>query len=377
MASRSHPDKMNPQIYEEAGDWLVRNREQDLDEAAKRAFDLWLRSSPEHIRAYLELTALWEDVGQVKASSAAAELIEGARSEGNVVHLEDDRRPALTGALDDRAPASHAKIRSRGLRRPVALAASLAVLCSAVALAAWMGRDPRYSTGVAEQRLIVLADGSTVELNARSRIRIRYSEHQRSVELLEGQALFDVAKDPARPFIVSADRARVRAVGTQFDVQRRRADTVVTVLEGRVAVAPTSAVLESHGARAGSRADSESRAGRSARVPDRPEPILLSAGQQLTVTQERISAPLEANVEAVTAWTRRRFVFNDSPLTHVADEFNRFNARRLVIDDHELESFRISGVFSSSDLELLLRFLRTQPDIEVVETDQVIRISRK
>ncbi len=79
-----------------------------------------------------------------------------------------------------------------------------------------------YATGIGEQRSIVLADGSTVDLNSRSKIRIRFSSERRGVELIEGQALFKVAKDHARPFVVDSDGTRVRAVGTQFDVYRKR-----------------------------------------------------------------------------------------------------------------------------------------------------------
>src|SRR5205823_2531257 len=91
------------------------------------------------------------------------------------------------------------------------------------------------------ERSIALPDGSLIELNARSSVRVRFTSNERAVELFEGQALFRVAKDPARPFIVSSDGKRVRAVGTQFDVYRKKASTTVTVLEGRVTVGRAAA----------------------------------------------------------------------------------------------------------------------------------------
>jgi transmembrane sensor len=106
--------------------------------------------------------------------------------------------------------------------------------------------------------------------------------------------------------------------------------------------------------------------------------IFLAAGEQVTVTPAATAAasPKRANVAAATAWTRRSLVFDSSPLTEVAQEFNRYNTRPLVIDT-QLAEFHVSGVFSSVEPSLLLRFLRGQPELSVEETDREVRISRK
>src|SRR5262249_53251968 len=122
------------------------------------------------------------------------------------------------------------------LSSPYLKAASFVIVCLAAAAAYWWAGNPVYSTDIGEQRTIALKDGSRVELNARSKIKVLYSKERRSIELIEGQALFSVAKDPTRPFVVSSGNARVRAVGTQFDLYRKPVGTVVTVVEGRVAV---------------------------------------------------------------------------------------------------------------------------------------------
>jgi hypothetical protein len=102
-----------------------------------------------------------------------------------------------------------------------------------------------YATGIGEQRTVTLSDGSTVELNSQSRLRVAFHPHERDVELLEGQALFHVAHDRTRPFLVQSEGAKVRAVGTQFDVYRKSDGTVITVVEGRVAVMPESSWVNS------------------------------------------------------------------------------------------------------------------------------------
>jgi len=389
---------MNTQIYEEASDWIVKNREGDLDVQEKKQFDAWLRESPQHLRAYLEMSAVWEDVGSLEPSlnASADELIACARAEENIVPLGS-------------APSLRTRVTSETIRRKrttplrkVALYYALAASALLTLAGTWLcGQRNTYSTAVGEQRSIVLNDGSSVELNSRSRIRVRFSAAERDVDLIEGQALFRVAKNPLRPFIVSADGTHVRAVGTQFDVYRKTYGTVVTVVEGKVAVfgepylpsrtfnagkgsagvpfssrnqgastLPLQGTAEGRGPRTGTGEALPSDSANGA--------IFLAAGEQVTVTPATAApSPKRANLAAATAWTERSLVFDSSPLIEVAEEFNRYNTRQLVIKDPELADIHVSGVFSSVEPTLLLRFLRAQPELAVEETDREIRISKK
>jgi transmembrane sensor len=205
-------------------------------------------------------------------------------------------------------------------------------------------------------------DGSTIELNALSTIRVRLSKNTREIDLREGQALFHVAKDQARPFIVRSDGTTVRAVGTQFDVYRKRSGTVVTVLEGRVAVAESNLAVPVLN-----------------RDLPAQAPIFLVAGQQVTLptndSAKEEPKPRRADVAAATAWVQKRLIFEETPLVEVAEEFNRYSTRRLVIADRELRSMGISGVYSSTDPDSLLGFLRAQPNIQLSETDKEVRVA--
>ena len=357
---------MNSQIYEDASEWVVKHRETDLNANEKVRFDAWLRESPQHVRAYLEISAVWEDVASIdpNLNVGADELIARARAEGNVVSLESSAHPVT----ETSRPQGKAPILRRG-RVYFGLAASLVLAIAGI----WLYQQRYvYSTAIGEKRSIVLSDGSTVELNSRSRIRVRYSDAERDIELIEGQALFEVAKNPQRPFVVNAHGTRIRAVGTQFDVYMKPSGTVVTVVEGKVSVmgAPHGPILG-----VSARASQEAPA-----VADPAKgTIFLAAGEQVTVvpTTDFSALPRRTNVEAATAWTQRRLVFDFSPLTEVAQEFNRYNARPLIIEDPQLAEFHVSGVFSSLEPSLLIRFLRAQPELTVEETDQSIRISRK
>jgi transmembrane sensor len=265
-------------------------------------------------------------------------------------------------------------------RRWLALVASVVILLAGLA-AGWSqyGRAT-YSTGVGEQRSIAMRDGSTVELNSQSRVRIRLDDKQRTIELLRGQALFRVAKDSARPFVVRADNTAVRAVGTVFDVYRKNVGTIVTVVEGRVSVIPEKMVVPA--TRIEDRPDqSRTREANPVQqiipresVDRRPGELLLSAGEQLVVSRATSADPKRVNVSAATAWTRRELVFEFAPLTEVAAEFNRYNERKLVVESEKLRAFKISAVFRSTDSGSLVRYLEKMSGVRIEESEDTVRI---
>lgn len=384
MESRT-PSKWNPQIYQTACDWFVEFRTGEPSDAARRSFLAWLQESPAHMGAYLEVTALWnesEAVDGVKEKWPLEALVEQARMEpDNIVPLAplsvvEPRGEVRVASAISRSPHARRMARRWSVRH-VAFAAVLLLMFSSMLTWLYLQRDT-YGTGIGEQRLLTLADGSTVQLNARSQLRIRFSEHERKVELIRGQALFEVAKNPDRPFIVTSDGTRVRAVGTQFDVYKKNSGVVVTVVEGRVVVIPESsraalARSAQSSDSADTRAESQVAAGAG---PGSEARVLLSAGEQLTVTPKVVRKHEHANVAGATAWTQRQLVFESTPLADVVEEFNRYNERQLVIRDPALNEFQIDGVFSSTAPASLIKFLRSRPEIRVIERDAEIVIEK-
>jgi transmembrane sensor len=359
----------NDPIMDEAADWIATLRAGDDSSAAREQFASWLCRSPEHVRAYLALAGLWSELAGVDRSRTidVQALVRHAMSAVNVVAL-GDRQQLEDTPPGDAHEAGRAHMRSRLYRLAAAV---LLVVGLAVGGMLWQSyRYPTYTAAVGEQRSITLSDGSIVELNSRSRVRVRFSPAQRAIDLLEGQGLFRVAHNPARPFIVRSGAVQVRAVGTQFDVYRKSTGTVVTVLEGKVEVTGTvQASMDFSAEETG-----ETRAGA---ATDLGSALNLAAGEQVTVGPRRAAAPRAVNVEAATAWTQRQLVFDSATLREVADEFNRYNRRQLVVADPALEGVLINGVFSSTDPQPLLRFLRAQSDLLVQESADEVRIVRR
>ncbi|HEY6455014.1 MAG TPA: FecR domain-containing protein [Steroidobacteraceae bacterium] len=348
---------MNSQIREAAAHWLVEFQNDSPDVATRRRFAAWLRTSPEHISAYLSVLALWEDAQHYDPQHQLDidVLVARARADRTITDLRTD--DCADGVADTpvpegrklRASISRKTILRRLLRPRTAAAVFLSLVVNCVAI--WIAMDSRnvaHTTQVAEQSAVVLTDGSRVDLDALSSLRVNFTSHERTVELLSGQAMFRVTKDANRPFVVRVGDERYRAVGTQFDVNRTTIGTVLTVVEGRVAVLPPS--------------------GPGARV---------DAGQQATIRRDKITVPQAVDTAAVTGWTRRLLIFASTPLPVAAEEFNRFNSRRLVIASPELVDFHVSGTYGAFDPDALadfVLFLRRQPGIEVLEKDNQITV---
>jgi transmembrane sensor len=289
-------------------------------------------------------------------------MIARARGEGGgeVIELHAGVPAAVREPRDPRAPQPQAlqaqrvqDFEPRRVPRRALLAAAALALLTVGTVLYWSDIfSDSYTTGIGEQRTLQLADGSTVELNALSKIQVHLTQHQRDVVLLDGQALFRVAKDKQRPFVVHVGDERVRAVGTEFDVYKKKVATVVTVVEGRVEAYDQS--------------DNDAGA-----------PTLLSAGEQLTVVPHTAAKPAATDTIAATAWVQKRLMFEETPLSEVAEEFNRYNRRPLTIDDRELRRVKISGVYSSTDPASLINFLRSQNSMQIIETENQVRLVRR
>lgn len=350
---------MNAQIREEAARWLIEFRTEEPDATARQEFAAWLRASPENVEEYLRLTAVWEEGGQAPRLSQPdlEELIRLAcAGNADVVDLTSAQTTA-SGAHEAHRATAHRYLM-------VAAAASIAI---AVTIAAWFlqTRDRVYATELGEQRTIALADGSTVELNALSSIRVHVTQTERRVDLVSGQALFRVIHDAARPFLVRSGAVNVRDLGTEFDVARGVSGTTVTVLAGRVAVQPLEPTPGAGSATPGSAVE-------------------LIAGEQLTVAPRSTSRapprPQKANLAVATGWTQQQLVFDSTPLAQAAEEFNRFNARPIHVEAAGLEDFHVSGTFPARDpasLSRFILFLREQPGIQVHESGDEILVRQK
>jgi transmembrane sensor len=370
------------EIAEDAADWFGRLETGEPSEAIRIEFVRWLTRSPVHIEEFLRVSALHHALSrELKTGSQwlAGVLAEAGAADRNVVRMEDFR-PTSRFEQNEKAP------RRRFLRRVAAVvlaAAALAALVSVTGFPGLPGRAERFTTAVGEQRRVVLADGSGVLLNTDTEVRVRMSRALRLVELVRGEAIFDVEKDPGRPLRVISGNVAVQAVGTRFVVYRQHQGTVVTVVEGKVLVSPAGRAIASSGP---SPAGTPEESGRPspAAAPGTAHradgPVGLDAGQKLTVAADgTIAEPASADVEAATSWARGRLVFDSETLDTVVAELNRYNVGQMVIAEAALRDRRITGVFKIGDPDSFLALLSDLDDVNVerrADGSRLIRLAR-
>jgi transmembrane sensor len=246
-----------------------------------------------------------------------------------------------------------------------------------------------YVSGVGERRVIHLEDGSTVTMNTRSRLRVWLTPRARDIELLSGEALFAVVHDAHRPFRVHVGHTVVEAVGTEFSVYRGQHGTKVSVVEGRVRIfayqGPARLILNPN-------AVAWTNVGASD-FERPPPPIPVSAGEEAQVSSEGGgSAEFDVDVErqAVTqeqlahhlAWVNGQLIFENATLAETITEFNRYNRRKLEIDDPALARIHLGGAFTSTNVDEFIVELNALFGISAVPVDdagfgtQVIRLRR-
>jgi transmembrane sensor len=286
----------------EAASWAVRLDGGPLRADEQRALDEWLARDPRHHGALIRARAHWADLERLGALA------------GSRAHLEEP-----------------AGLRRFNRRRLLTAGVGAGVVAAAGAVwLTWRHCRDRYRTDVGEMRRIALADGSTLVLNTASEVAVSLESERRVLNLVRGEALFEVARDPARPFIVDVSDVQVRAVGTVFAVRLRGAEVDVTVSEGAVELAHA--------------------------LPE----IWRSDVQTIVANERSVIAPTQrAQVEKLSptvvqrrlAWLDGRVAFDGETLSQAVAEVNRHSRRQIVVDDSDLNNQPIVGIFRATDAE--------------------------
>lgn len=293
-------------VRDDAARWFVRLQEPAIEADEQQRFDAWLNEHPQHRDEFQLLQGLW----------SAADLLSAPRLK----------------ALAETPP-------NRRQRRPLlryAVAAS--VLAVALGLGLFSGLNhpggyrAEFATALGERKHVALPDGSVIDLNSRSRLQVRFEQDRRLIELSEGEAMFSVAHDTSRPFVVEAGSGKVTVTGTRFDVRRDVAQTRVAVEQGTVKVQGRDAADDQF--------------------------ISLSAGLGTHVdAQGQVAAAYAVNPAELTAWRSGKLVFNNASLSEVAAEVSRYREKPLTVTNPAVASLRLTSVFKSDNTDALLKAL--------------------
>jgi transmembrane sensor len=336
----------------EAADWFARLQAGDMERAEREQFVEWLRESHVHVAEMLRVAQIH---GALERFQRWVHISSGPKTDAdNVVQLP----PPQDSHLTQWPPSGHTRRMGTRLTLFAVAATVLLTIASIVLLPTIRGQVIETERG--ERREVVLADGSLVQVDPETRLRVKYSDSVRRVFLERGRALFHVSKNPFRPFMVQADDTTVRAVGTVFGVEQLLKGVVVTVAEGKVAVFEASPAMSSSGKVVQGPILTSTQTHAAGEV-------LLSANQQVMVQNSGSAEPVrQIDSQRALAWAQGRLIFQNDQLGQAIAEFNRYNHVQLTVADPELAAKPVSGVFNAAEPEAFIAFLQSVTNVEIV-----------
>jgi len=297
-----HRKKFNTQLEEDAAHWFLRLQEEDVEPADIEGALLWQNQSPAHRTAFARVEKMWR----------LAEKLPIADETHTSSHRWNSLR-VLAAAL---------------LPVMVAVSAAIALIPHPAPIVS------HYATLIGETKTIILSDKSRIVLSAASNATVTFTQGERRVFLAAGEALFDVAKDKDRPFIVESGGAQTRDYGTVFDVHRQLNSIIVTVAEGIVQVQPMAAEKQS--------------------VPA----ARLGAGHQVRYSeQDGIGPIVQVPADRAMAWQEGRLIFNDCSLRDALNDLGRYSAKPILLTNPEIGDLKVTGVVEANRIEEWLRGL--------------------
>lgn len=348
------PQQEQLTVREQAAWWIT-----ELQEATpetERRFADWLKQSPRHVEEFLFFDTLWQQLDGVDQTHGIDVERIIAQAGGRVAVAKVTPFSRISG-LFQATGVPHA--RSRVRRTGILAAVAAGVVLSIFSTWAWLSARDTYATTVGEQRAVKLDDGSFIYLNTQSQVEVGYTARERNIRLLAGEALFSVQHDASRPFRVHSGDTVVQAVGTQFNVYRRKDQTTVSVVEGTVQISGEPPVARSPAATAQLTPNGST-----------TPPLRVTAGEQADITTNgRAEKRPKGDIEKAIAWRTRRLVFRSESLADVADQFNRYNAVKIRVEGSAVRNRKLIGTFNADDPTSLAKFLAGESDLRVRELD--------
>jgi transmembrane sensor len=338
-------------ISDVAARWAVRVDAGALSDAEVLDLETWLNADSRHRGAYVRACAQWEDLDRLSVLNGPI----GSTDEGSNDRSRGTYHNALRGFAAE----------GRMSRRQMLGATAASIAAIGISLL-WVIRNgtERYSSGIGEVRRIPLADGSTLLLNTNSEVTVDLSKTLRSIQLERGEAVFEVAHDKSRPFVVRANNTVVRAVGTAFAVRLDAVQVDVTVTEGVVEISDTGPMAN----------------------PDASTSTLPAFGTRRVVAHERalvartktqaieVFPIASASTERRLAWREGMLSFDGETLGEAVAEINRHNHRQIIIDDPILSKRPVVGVFGTTDLDGFAAAAAAALQARVVSDGNVLRL---
>jgi len=321
----SHASATADAVQAEAGAWIARRDEGSWRDTDQAELDAWLAQSTAHMIAFVRLEDMWKRADRLKALVPRA----GA-GKGTLRHL-------VPGTL---------------VWKSVAAAAVVASVGTAALLYQSRPTEAMYATAIGGHKLLKLADGSSIDLNTDTRLRLSVSANRVTAKLDRGEVFFRVKHDPHRLFVVLAGRHRVTDLGTEFVVRSEPNRLEVALIEGRAKLDAPDGRMQT--------------------------PVLLTPGDEITVANNLITTTKKSSrrLDEEFGWRRGMLTFENTPLADVVAEFNRYGGRKIIVADQETARIPLSASFPTDGAQSFLELAKAMLKVKIEQHGDEIVISR-
>ncbi len=298
-AGKSCSTAENTVLTEEAASWFLRMQQSDGNDTEQKAFEAWLSQSSAHRVEYQQYARLWH----------------------NLDYLERKPQKKFSAAV-----------------------AGLLVSVFLFGAVQWLSHiEDVIVTAIGEREQIVLADGTTIDINTDTKLRLALYGFTRKATVEHGEALFKIGSERFRTFEVHAGNGVIQHIGTEFNVTRENDKTTVAVLEGAVEI----------------------------RLENRYQIAIVHGGQQISYTEQSLLHPLPTDTETVAAWRKNRLIFRNTPLNEVVRQINRYHTRPVKLGEPQFNDLTVSGEFNAEDRDGLIQALKTLFPLRSSELDDM------
>ncbi len=340
-------------IVKEACDWLARMDANELSKEERIELNKWIGQSEIHRNELERLANIWDSVEAAKLDHISID-----KTETTPITEETIEKPRTPNRKKYRIALSVAA--------SLLILASFGLLTHFNNLAHFKSTNGKYVTAIGEQQTILLSDGSELKLNTDTLVEVNYYDGMRNIHLYKGEAHFDVAHDPEKPFTVKAQKGDVRALGTVFSVRVKDNRVNVIVEEGKVRIRANENFNQIE-----------------ENILAIPEDILpveqknivvvANAGRNVVFGEQEIESIVQEEKEVIErkfSWRQGMLAFDDEPLSDVIDEVSRYTSHKIIIADPDIRSLRVGGYYPIGKIQVIFDALELNLDLHVRQVDE-------
>lgn len=341
-------------IIREACDWLARIDSAELSISETEELNIWISQSENHKSELARLANIWDSI---EAAELTDTLLEADAEQENT-QLEIAKR-SRSGAF-----------------KFIISAAACLLVCLSVGLfthfhnlSQFKSTNGKYTTDIGGQQTVILADGSQIKLNTNTLIEVNYYDGKRNIHLYKGEAHFDVAHDPDKPFTVKARKGDVRALGTVFSVRVKNDRVNVIVEEGKVRIRANEGLdyFENDLSQITEEKSEEEKS------EEKNVIVVASAGKNVVFGEQEIESIVQEEKEEIErkfSWQQGMLAFDDEPLSDVIEEVSRYTSNKIIIAEPSIRSLRVGGYYPIGKIQAIFDALELNLGLQIKQVDE-------